>query len=527
MAKFQINRKSLIHEANQDFALTRVPNSNMEYYVLVGKEDVIASDDKTVVVEWNDNRQLDIIPAIREEGKDWRAPSLQEAIEERMHPSDNIVHMTAKQLEDNYYRYEDIFDPQEKARIEAERRQLREQAKNKSVSQSTSDQRTIKQDFAGDKNVNTENQTSNRQEFTYHNPGERQQKSRQQEFAYHKPKAQQQSQAENQKEQVAQQQPQASNQQAQNSQQHYYNKQQFHEIKMGVRRGLEVGLYSNIHFNAEQMRELRLALQQGVDIKVYNNPLISAEHMKELRLGAENGVALDLSKLDQTLYNAEQIHELRLGFEKGLRVKDYMDPAFSAAQMKEIRLGQQVGLDTSAYSNIHYTAAQMASVRHQLVFKHLKDIFKSWAQNFKVWVGEKIGNMTERIMASAQNREVRSPEELQKAHMDEAIQEVKTTLINSELLPEEAYEDKTLDANIKSKLEELAEDYGKNPDNLDKQAAKKVKEVCKEAGAELNMNQDKLIYAKSTEEAVEEVMNEQEQFERLEAMMYEQMEISM
>jgi len=490
MAKFQINRKSLIHDADEDFALTRVPNSNMEYYILVGKEDVVSEDADTIVVEWADEKQLDIIPAIREEGKEWRPPTLQEAVEERLHPSEKLIHMTAGQLESNYYHYDDVYDPEEKARIKAERQQLREQAKAKK-------------------------ETSQNQQAV--------QKGNKQEFA--KDKTADQTKEQNQAKQQTQAQAIENKQEA--PKQHFYNKQQFHEIKMGVRRGLDTSLYSNIHFNEEQMRELRLAMQQGVDVKSYNNPLISAEHMKELRLGAKNGVELDLNKLDQTLYNAEQIHELRIGFEKGLNVKDYMDPAFSAAQMKEIRLGQQVGLNTSTYSNIHYTPAQMATVRHQLVFQHLKDIFKKWAQDVRAWAGEKISNMAEKFMARTENRAVRSPEELQEARMDEAVHEVKTTLINSELLPEQAYEDKALDENIKNKLEELVEDYHNRPDNLDKQAAKKVKEVCREAGAELNMDQEKLVYVKSTEEAVEEIMKEQEQFEQLQEMMYEQIDMEM
>ncbi|MDE6433715.1 MAG: hypothetical protein K2L07_05740 [Lachnospiraceae bacterium] len=491
MAKFQINRKSLIHDANRDFALTRVPNSNAEYYLLIGKEDVVSADENTIVVEWADDKQLDIIPAIREEGKDWRPPTLKEAVEERLHPSEKLIQMTAGQLESNYYHYDDDYDPEEKARIKAEREQLREEAKAKKEVRQSETKRAVK---------------SNRQEFA-------QDKATNQTERKHQEKQQKQEPADESKQEAPK--------------QHFYNKQQFHEIKMGVRRGLDTSLYSNIHFNADQMRELRLAMQQGVDIKSYNNPLISAEHMKELRLGAENGVALDLSKLDQTLYNAEQIHELRIGFEKGLNVKDYMDPEFSAAQMKEIRLGQQVGLNTSTYANIHYTPDQMATVRHQLVFQHLKDIFKKWLQDVRAWAGEKISTMTEKLVARTENRAVRSSEELQEARMREAVQDVKTTLINSELLPEEAYEDKELDENIKTKLEELVEDYRNKPDNLDRQVAKKVKEVCEEAGAKLDMNQENLIYVKSTEEAIEEVMNEQEQFEQLQEMMYEQIDMEM
>lgn len=499
MAKLQINRKSLIHDANQDFTLTRVPNSNAEYYLLIGKEDIVSADANTIVVDWADDKQLDIIPAIREEGIDWRVPTLKEAVEERLHPSERLIHMTAGQLESNYYHYDDIYDPEKKARIQAEREQLRAEAKAKKEASRT--KQTVKDDkreFARQqKNINNQKQAKSQ-------ANGKSEASRNQQMQ--KP--------ENESKQET-------------LKQHFYNKQQFHEIKMGVRRNLDTSLYSNIRFNADQMRELRLAMQQGVDIRSYNNPLISAEHMKELRLGAENGVALDLSKLNQTLYNAEQIHELRIGFEKGLNVKDYMDPAYNAAQMKEIRLGQQAGLNTTPYANIHYTPEQMATVRHQLVFQHLKDIFKKWVQDVGAWVSEKLSNMTETLMAKAQNRTVRSPEELREAHMSEAVLEVKTALINSELLPEEAYEDKILDESIKSKLEELIEDYHNKPNNLDGQAAKKVKEVCKEAGAKLDMNQEKLIYVKSTEEAVEEVMNEQEQFDQLQEMMYEQIDMEM
>ena len=410
MAKFSINKRTLVEEMNDDFILTRVPNSDMQYYVLVDLKDVVSADEKTIVVEWDDEKRIEL----------WNGkPTLKDAISGIGKMSSEKVEMTANQLHKKYY-------------DEVARKQQEKIVAGKKVEYN--------------RNQEIDNKAEQKQ---------------------------------------------------------YYNKEQFHEIKMGVRRKLEVKLYSDIHFSAEQMRELRLAQQAGIDISKYNNPAIKAEHMRELRLGAENGVGLDLGKLDQTKYDAAQIKELRLGFEKKLNVNKFLNPEYSAEQMHELRLGQQAGLDTSVYEGIHYTAEQMASVRHQLLLQNIREVIQNMLQQIKSWIGEKIPPLLRKGTIETQK-------DIQ-LEIDEAVKEIKNILVKAELISEEKYQDAHIDNRIKEQLENLTETYlGEQQEDAEKLIHKTAKEIGKEVSPELDSKDENVIYVKSTKEAVEEVLQQSE-----------------
>ena len=151
MAKFSINKRTLVEEMNDDFILTRVPNSDMQYYVLVDLKDVVSADEKTIVVEWDDEKRIEL----------WNGkPTLKDAISGIGKMSSEKVEMTANQLHKKYY-------------DEVARKQQEKIVAGKKVEYN--------------RNQEIDNKAEQKQ---------------------------------------------------------YYNKEQFHEIKMGVRRKLEVKLYS-------------------------------------------------------------------------------------------------------------------------------------------------------------------------------------------------------------------------------------------------------------------------------------------
>ena len=466
--KFTINKESLLMEENEAYYLTRVPHSNMQMYLLLDKKrDVVSEDEKTLVAELKEETRRDIIMR-----SDRVVPKLDAVLSGRY--QNDIVVMTPGELEKDYYRYEPSADPVIRARQEQERLQRQKQAADR---------------YQQNKNVSKKEKVS--QEKRGANNRENVKKQREPRQMDQKMKEQS------------------------DVKQQYYNKEQFQQIKLGVKRGLDVGLYSNILFNAEQMKELRMALKQGIDIRKYNNPVISAEHMRELRLGAENGVELSLSKLDQTQYNADQIHELRIGFEKGLNVNHYLNPSYTAKQMKEIRLGEQSGLDTTAYQSLHYTADQMKTMRVQLIFQRIKDVIQNLFQQAKQWLDNVLSqgatNVIEHMQSSMQNREARNTDQVVKDRLRDAVTEIKTDLINSELVNEEAYDDQVFEDIISRHVKSILQEYDTKDINMDQAAKHAAKDIMKEAGADMDQIEDKVLYSKTTEEAVDEVMAQQDE----------------
>lgn len=482
--KFQINRKTLIEEANEEFALTRVPNSHMEYYVLIGKDDVVSQNNKTIVVEWDAEKQVDVLSGSYMENGKLVKPTLQEAIAARENPPENVKHMTAAFLEEGFYNYDEIFDPKRKARIDAERKRIAEQTKQNQTAEAdkTLHKEKGSQKFAKDK---ADEQTmAERQKATSKEKGNK--KAAEQIAEPSQPKTQ------------------------------YFSKQQFREIRKGVRQRLEYRLYSNIHLNPKQMKELRLALKAGIDISRYNSPFITAEHMKEIRIGYKKGVQFNLENLDHSLYNAGQIHELRLGFEKNLEVKRFLNPAYSAEQMKELRLGLQAGFDTRGYESLHFSAEQMRTVRLDMLVNNISEVLQRFFENVKEWLNDRMERAIEHLKSEEIGRLPRTTEQIYEDNMNEAVADIKEVLIQSELLPESAYENKNIDKHLREQIEETLEYASAHPEQINQVTDEAAMDICVEHGVEIEPVYDKITYVKTTEEAVDEALEQmyQQQYER-------------
>lgn len=484
--KFSINKKTLVEERGDGNILTRVPNSNMEYYMLIGEEEVLSENEDTLIVEWDSDKELDMLPRIRDENAEdgMRRPTLEEAAADRQNPVGSIK-MKASELYDDYYEYDKNKDPEE---IEKKQR-IREQKR----------QAALKRSDEAKKMTKTAKNIKGKQ--TSRNTAENGKAGQKGQLEASEEKADQQDIPQSPAEKLEQ----------QRQQMKRYTKEQFKEIRRGVSQKLDTSQYRDIEFNPKQMRELRLALKAGMDVSKFNSPFISAEHMRELRIGNKNGVRLDLEKLDQSLYNAEQIHELRLGFEKKLDMKNYLDPSYSAEQMRELRLGQQAGFNTKTYEDVHLTAAQMHSIRQRMVLNNLGETLKKMCEDIRQWLREKTEKITEMLRARYQGREVMTPEQIRDARVEEAVQDIKETLVQSELLPESAYKDKELDQQIKGHVQELASYAERNPEQKLEQPVKEVaEEICESAGIELNNQQEDNVISISQGREVNAVAVNQE-----------------
>lgn len=475
--KFTINKRTLVEEQADGYILTRVPNSNMDYYLLLKEDEVLSDDEQTLVAEWDSEQALNVLPRIYD-GDKTRRPTLKEAIAESQRP-EGVIQMKAEELYKDYYEYDEKKDPEQRELA----RQAREQKRQAALSRSDQVKGTI--------------QKGNGQQG----------KSTMQSAAQERNASQNQQQQLSPAEEMAR----------RRAQIQHYSKAQFREIRKGVRQRLDTSLYRNIDLSPKQMRELRLAMKAGLDVTKFNSPYISAKHMKELRIGAKRGVKMDLEKLDHSLYNEDQIHELRRGFEKKLTVKNYLNPEYSARQMRELRLGMQAGLDIAVFDDIRLTADQMHSVRKQMVLEHIGDILKRMCEDIREWLSEKMKRIAEHLMARYQQREPMTQEQIKEARINEAVQDIKDVLIQSELLPEAAYENEELDNRIKEQVENLVEYVQENPEqDLEQPAEEAAMDVCMAAGVEPdNLEEEKVVsidqeneFVMAMEKAVEQAMQQ-------------------
>lgn len=475
--KFSINKEKLVEEQGDGYILTRVPNSNMEYYLLFTEDEVFTDDKQTIILEWDSDKELNVLPRVQDEKAESgiRRPNLKEAIAAQQNPT-GAIKMKASELYKEYYYYDKTKDPEQRKKEwqerEAKRKEALERSDNAKNKQNTQKGNETDNQKSTQQVDNTESQKSV-------SPAEK---------------------IEQQREQIQ-----------------HYSKQQFKEILKGSKQQINTSLYRNINLNPQQMRELRLALKAGLDVKQYNSPFISAKHMKEIRLGAKKGVRLDMQKLDHSLYNAEQMHELRLGFEKKVDVKRYLDPAYDAAQMKEIRLGMQAELDTGKFEDLHMTASQMHAIRLHMVTQKAENILKIMFEDIRLFLNEKIENITELMRARYQKRGAMTTEQIKEARMDDAIKDTKELLIQSELLPESAYENEGLTEEMKQSVKDWQEYLEQHPEKavreaIEEAAKESVKEMCEIADVDLEQPKEEKVIdiqqnnGKTIEQAVDEAL---------------------
>ena len=62
-----------------------------------------------------------------------------------------------------------------------------------------------------------------------------------------------------------------------------FNKTQKEEIKLGLKKNLDVNWYARPEFNYYQMEEIRLGIKHGIDVTPYLNPNIDWEEMEGIR----------------------------------------------------------------------------------------------------------------------------------------------------------------------------------------------------------------------------------------------------
>lgn len=277
-----------------------------------------------------------------------------------------------------------------------------------------------------------------------------------------------------------------------------YSKEQFEEIKRGVRNHLDIKKYSNVNLNAAQMKELRLGLKDHIDVSRYNNSMISAEHMKEIRLGFNNGVGVDIDKLDHLKYNASQMKEIRLGYQNKLSIATYLDPRYSAGQMREMRLGLKANLNIEQYSSLNFSAEQMKVIRHSLVYQSVIDRIK---QMF-ISIRDTLAELTSSLVGKINNKSLDDEmvQQIIDENVDLAVEDIKDILQQSELDNQNTFNNEETYFTIKDKLHEVTEsivnDNGEE-NKVEESISNVAAEILESAGIDMvndnfYMNQEEL-----------------------------------
>lgn len=188
---------------------------------------------------------------------------------------------------------------------------------------------------------------------------------------------------------------------------------QMRQIRLGLLEGLPVEKYARPEYDWLQMEEIRKGLSQGVDVGIYADPEIPYDTMHQIRSGLQSGIDLSpYKKLEAGIlkqlrlailgrvnivayikagYDTEQLEVIRMAFEKGLDMTPYLSKEFRGISMQEICTGLEHGLDVSVYAKPEYYWQQMREIR--LGLEHMVDIqmysnhYYSWQQMKEIRLG--------------------------------------------------------------------------------------------------------------------------------------------
>lgn len=154
--KFSINKEKLVEEQGDGYILTRVPNSKMEYYLLFTEDEVLTDDSKTLILEWDSEKELNVLPRVKDEkAQDGiRRPNLKEAIAEQQNPT-GAIKMKASELYKGYYLYDKTKDPEQRKREQQEREAKRKEALERSDKAKGVKQNTQESNAKNNQNSNT------------------------------------------------------------------------------------------------------------------------------------------------------------------------------------------------------------------------------------------------------------------------------------------------------------------------------------------------------------------------------------
>lgn len=473
--KFSINKETLLIGEKNNLIISKVPNSGAKMYTAMPKSNLIEADEKTLYFTMEHDASLPI----------WdEEPSENQIAGYLNNKQDtNSVKMTAGELYDGWYEYKNYNSREEAAAAQGARSKKQneimkkiENTKGKPQQQQTQNQ---------SKSKPQEQHTTQKQEVVSKNAPRQKELTELEKWEKYRASIK------------------------------HYSKDQFREIKRGIRQHLDVKQYQNINLSPKQMKELRLALKSNIDVSSWNSPYVSVDKMKELRLGAKHGIRFDMNKIDHRLYNAAQIKELRLGFEKNLAVKEYLNPAYTAQQMHEIRLGLQMGLDIDRYSDIRFSVEQMKTIRMGLVIDNIQDILKRMWERLREVLSNVVDMVIEKTQAEYMHREFRTPEQIKAARIEDAIAEIKYALVESEILNENALDDQEVDFKIREQIKELVNHMENHPeDNVETVTQETSNNICKEV-TEKDIIQNNIPSVEEIDQAIDDVMDNQIQQEEV------------
>lgn len=419
MTEFSVNKETLVAKELENSYLCVVPGTKRKMMTMFEKGNVIREDDKTLYFQYPEDADIPV----------WEEPPSDEDIKTYLKnpaESESWIPLEANELYDGWYEFREYASPEEKKAAEQKRQEtIQNQKRQKQDMEKKPKEQAAKQ------SVNRNQEKAAKQEQTA------------------KPVDMQK-----------------------------YSKEQFREIRKGLRQHVDVKVYQSVQFNAKQMKQLRLSLKDHINVSSWASPYVPADKMKELRTGIKKGIQFGPDKIDHRLYDAAQIREIRLGFEKGVMVKEYLNPVLSAEQMHELRIGLQLGLDISRYNDPSFSVDQMRILKRDMIMDNIREIIERWLEKIRDAIDMVAGRAVERMVADMEHREMRSPEQIKIDTMQDVVQEIKYLLVESELVPASAYDDQEFEFKIKEQLDELVNHLAEPEEALKDEIQSVTENIC-------------------------------------------------
>lgn len=126
----------------------------------------------------------------------------------------------------------------------------------------------------------------------------------------------------------------------------------------------QLDVFAQQGFSECQLREIKTGIDRDIDTGLYASIECSPYQIETIIRCA--GAGYGTTELSKEYYNWSQINEIYRGLQQHVDVSLFADRKFDSSQMRQIRLGLIRKLDVSQYLDENIMSAEMAEIRKRL-----------------------------------------------------------------------------------------------------------------------------------------------------------------
>lgn len=130
-------------------------------------------------------------------------------------------------------------------------------------------------------------------------------------------------------------------------------------------------------------------------------------------------------------------------------------------------------------------------------------------ERFKEILSNVLDMVIEKTQADYMHREFRTPEQIKAARMNDAIAEIKYTLVESEILSEDAIDDQEMDFKIREQIKDLVHYMENHPEENIEIVAQETSNNIYEEVTEKDNIQNNIPSVEKIDQAIDNVMENQ------------------